>query len=187
MKTEPKRIVERILKTIVIFIAAVFSFLILGTVSAEQVANFSDCDVCPGAIYLPPKEANPILGEKIFEHFSKIHRGKVVKIDLDSVLKSGSGASLDDGYELRIWKNGNLALIRDLRDNSLIQLVITGTASKPQAEIYLNASKDQEIDLSDSIDLAWMKFRFTNIYQWVGPEKDKAYRSYLFYCRKRRY
>ena len=172
MKTNPKGKSNNIGTCI----AAVFSFFILifGTANAEQVANFSDCDVCPGAIYLSSKEANPLLGEKIFERLSKTPRGKVVKIDLDGVLKRGSGASSDEGYELRIWNNGNVVMIRDLRDSSIIQLVVSGSASNPVAKIYLNSSTDNEIALSDPINLAWKKFRFTNIYHWVGPEKDKA-------------
>ncbi len=150
--------------------------------SAEQVANLSGCDVCHGAISLSFQETKDLMGDEIFERFGRIRKNAVVKIDLDGILKPGTGASLDDGFELRIWNNNNVVMIRDLRDKSTIQFVVT---AGPSARIYLESSTDNEIDLSDSMDLAWMKFRLSNAYQWVrengvgqekkvGQEKDKA-------------
>lgn len=144
---------------------------------AEENANYADCDVCHGAIYFPPIETKALLGIEGIRLAAEILEFKVIKIDLDGVLANGSKDTPDNGFEIQIWGR-EILYIKDLRDHSLILVVTSGqgtSAADAQytQRIYLESAGNDEIELTDSIDVAWIKMKHTNIYQWVGNTKNK--------------
>jgi len=147
---------------------------------AEDISNYSDCDVCHGAIHFGQKDTAGFLDKNLYmEALKGIAKGKVLKIDLDGVLINGTADTPDEGYELKIWGK-NVFFIQELRDKSLVQVVwLPGDTENGEQDegyhldIYMEPGHDLEIDLKDSVDEAWKKMRFTQIYRWVGKTSDK--------------
>lgn len=158
-------------------------FICMGTwaAQAEDIANYAGCDVCDGAIHLEGAQAKNVLALAGMLAIPRlpIPDYNTIKIDLDGKLPQGGADTPDQGYEIKIW-GSRVLYIKDLRDNSFIQVVTsrgvyTGpeTINQYQPHIFLSAGHEHTIDLKDSVDLAWQKLGHTNIYKWVGDEKDK--------------
>jgi len=164
------------LKIISIFLLGA-SMMLGSLVYAEDIKNYSDCDVCPGAIHYGSEEAKKILGPAVFRLASRLKEDKTIKIDMDGVLKNGSEKDPDAGYEIKIWGT-DILFIKSIIDGSLIQIVTdklntgqAGSFDNWQPEIYLDSRPSQEIDLEDSVKVAWTKMKASNIYRWVAPGK----------------
>jgi len=161
------------------FYLVVYLVFLCSSSFAEEVSNYADCDVCHGAIHFSAMEAKALLGIKGLMLSAHIPQHTVVKIDLDGILKNGSKDTPDDGYEIQVWGQ-EIIYIKDLRDRSLIQVVTSSQSAAAidsmaqyNPQIYLESSRDDEIELTDSIDIAWIKMKHSNIYQWVGDAKNK--------------
>lgn len=150
-------------------------------VSGEEIANYANCDVCEGAIHLTIAETKELLGFEGAVVTMKIPlpTDKKVKIDLDGRLKNGTKDTPDDGYEIKIW-GSEIFFIQDLRDKSTIQMITSraqlsdsGETKDYQPHIYLDAGHQYDIKLTDKVDAAWEKFKYTHIYQWVGKTENK--------------
>jgi hypothetical protein len=165
----------------------IISMFLLGTlgalgslVYAEDIKNYSDCDVCTGAIHYGTEETRKIMGYMGFQLASRLKKEKVVRIDMDGVLINGSEKDPDTGYEIKIWGT-DILFIKNITDGSLIQIVTdhlnTSRGSsfddwKP--EIYLESGSSQAISLEDSLEVAWSKMIASNIYRWVATGKDSV-------------
>jgi hypothetical protein len=154
-------------------------FLPIFSLYAEDNKNYANCDICHGGIHYGPEEAKEILGKECFDLIALLRdQLKTVKIDLDGDLKNGSRETPDTGYEIKAW-GADPFYIEDLRDGSII-LISSQTADLGQAstfgswwpEIYLYASESDEIDLKDSMDVAWEKMKSSAIYFWVMSENE---------------
>ncbi len=152
---------------------ALLAVMVLGVCSpalAEDISNYSGCDVCHGAIHFTPAETRTILGAQLMARIVASPRNRVVKIDLDGMLKRGSADTPDSGYEIKTWWNANVFFVRDLRDRSLVQIV-TGQGAEDM-QLYLESGGDNEIDLKDSVGQAWERMKYSGIYQWVSTTED---------------
>lgn len=152
---------------------AIMMVLVLGIcfpALAEDVSNYSGCDVCHGAIHFAPAETRTILGAELMGRIVASPRGRVVKIDLDGMMKNGSEDSPDSGYEIMAWWNANIFFVKDLRDHSLVQVVMGQGAD--YMHLYLESGGENEIDLKDSVGQAWEKMKYSGIYQWVSATED---------------
>ena len=154
-------------------------------VYAEDIKNYSNCDVCPGAIHYGTEEARKIMGYTGFRLASKLKKEKIVKIDMDGVLANGSEKDPDTGYEIKIWGT-SILFIKDITDGSFIQIVSdhlntsrTSSFNNWKPEIYLESSTLQKISLEDPLKVAWAKMKASNIYRWVAPGKDIDWPSLL--------
>jgi hypothetical protein len=145
-------------------------------VRAEQISNYSNCEVCPGAIHYGVDEAKPILGEATFDMVLGLtgFKGLTLKIDLDGSMAPATGSVTTDAYEIEIKASQEVVYIKDLRDGSYIHLVTDVQSENPPSgierwhpEIYLQASHDTEIELSDPLPIAWEKFKAGSIYRWI--------------------
>jgi hypothetical protein len=159
----------------VLILMALFFFA--SPLDAEDNKNYADCEVCHGGIHYGPEEAKEILGKECFDLFVLLaDNQKTIKLDLDGVLKNGSGEKPDTGYELKIW-GASPFFVKDLRDGSII-LISNRVEDSSRAlifdnwkpEIYLYAAKSDNIDLEDSMDVAWEKMKTSAVYQWVISE-----------------
>ncbi len=157
-------------------------FTVDGQVHAQDIANYSDCDVCPGTIHYGPEEVEALIGKETLSMIGKIAYGeegkiqkRVLLIDLDGVRTHGDGKSDPAGYELKVQATRRESLdttviyIWDLRDDSYIQLAGESTPNPPfwKADLYLQAGEDQKIELADSADIAWAKLKESHIHKWV--------------------
>ena len=79
----------KMVRTIFYFVT---TFIITVSVSAEDIKNYSGCDFCHGAIHYGADEAKKILGPVCMKLFARLDPGnhKMLKIDLDGILKNGS-------------------------------------------------------------------------------------------------
>ena len=170
----------------------IISILLLGTlvalgslVHAEDIKNYSDCDVCTGAIHYGTEEARKIMGHSGFRLASRLKQEKVVRVDMDGVLVNGSEKDPDKGYEIKIWGT-DILFIKNIVDGSLIQIVtdrLNAGRGKSfdnwKPEIYLESGSSQPISLEDPLETAWDKMKASGIYRWTATGKDKAVWSVL--------
>lgn len=161
------------------FLIGMAIVMTVSSLHAEDNKNYADCDVCRGGIHYGPDEAKVILEKECLDLFVLLEdAAKTIKLDLDGVLKTGSKDTPDSGYEIKIWGVSPF-FIKDLRDGSMI--LITNSVNDPargptmenwKPEIYLYASKSNEIDLKDSMDIAWEKIKSSGIYFWISSENE---------------
>lgn len=137
---------------------------------AEEITNYADCDACHGAIKLNIEETEQIFEKRGIHNFSNLPVPNSIKLDLDGVMRTGGPETDDKGFEIKVWTKGTNLYIKDLRDSSLIHFAGINTSF---VHIYLEASKKNEINLKDPVDVAWARMQESSIYQWVSTEKDK--------------
>lgn len=166
------------------------------TSSAENVSNYGNCKVCAGGIHYSSNDVREILGEKGFALVSRlgIFSGKKIRIDLDGALQPGSKDDNDMRYELEIFGSQNNLVVKDIRDESYIQLVTDYSAARTadnlnkwNPEIYVFSSVWDEINLSDPPPTAWKKVKKSNIHQWIisGGASGGDERTWKLSLRKR--
>ena len=157
-----------------IFIVSLFSF-IPGYILAENIRNYSGCEVCSGGIHLDHQESRAILSESAKRVIQMMRsKRKGVKIDLDDVLPRGSQDASVSGYEIYCYGYDPF-YIKSLIDGSRIQVVTDPVGARAQErpsawqpEIYLYSGKSYDIVLSDSVETGWEKLRGSHIYFWVS-------------------
>jgi hypothetical protein len=164
----------------VCFGLSVVAVLASSVAYAEDIKTYGGCEICPGQIHYGPDESKEILGPEGLELVSKLRRNKAIKIDLDGVLKNGSQEDSDKGYALVISSGQNVIDIKDVHDMSYLLLVTdhlrarqTGMLDRWHPEIYLQSRLADRINRDDSLEVAWTKFKKSNIYQWVGLKEDE--------------
>ena len=154
------------LKLVLVMCMILFSI----TGFCEDITNYAECDVCYGSIHLDPLETKKIFGQDGLRYLSDLPDKSVVKIDLDGMMEPGNLSSADAEFELKIWVVEDLLFIKDIKDGSLIQMTGTNSGS---VHLYLESSKENEIELQDSVDDAWIKMKTSNIYSWIGLIENK--------------
>ncbi|WP_124327463.1 hypothetical protein [Desulfonema ishimotonii] len=151
---------------------------------AQDIKNYNDCEVCPGQIHYGAEEARKILGQKVFDMLRRNLRttDKIVKIDLNGVLKNGSEKVPDSDYEVKISSFSSFIYIKSLVDHSFVQLIpddfnaqkITSAPSEWYPEIFMQAAQSDRVHLAETTEIAWQKFRDSHIYQWITDGKADA-------------
>ncbi|THB80537.1 MAG: hypothetical protein D3926_06810 [Desulfobacteraceae bacterium] len=156
----------------------VFIFLCCLSVGhSADISNYSACDVCHGSIHFRGEEAKQILGREGVLSITALPVGKMIKLDLDGVKKTGTRQNSDEGYEIKAWNAGENLFIQWIKDHSSVQIVLaaTGRASidpmeQFSLEIFLNSGRPDEIDLKDSMEAAWQKLSGSQLYKWVSDD-----------------
>lgn len=169
----------RFTTVLAVFCLAFLVFAQTDHVQAEDIQNYSGCDVCPGGIHFHPKETREILPEKTRDTIRSMRPKRPgIKIDLDGVLPQGSQNTPSAGYE--IYSYGyNPFYIKSLIDGSRIQVITDPDGlqhvnkDKWKPEMYLYSSKANDISLTDSVDAAWSTFKKSHISYWISSESNE--------------
>ncbi len=154
----------------------ILSLLLTAPGYAEDVKNYSNCDICPGTIHYGAVQARKIIGSEGLKLILKTDRSKrvIIKVDLDGELANGTADDNDTGYEIEISSFQNAVYLRSLFDGSYIQIVTyslnaqrSGISPDWQPAIYLQSSQTDKIRLEDTVTAAWKKMKTSHIYDWV--------------------
>jgi hypothetical protein len=149
-------------------------------VRAEDIKNFSECEVCPGNIHFGPNETRGILGKPGFSMISEIENmsaSRKIYLDLDGKFEPFAGKKAPEGYELKVSRFPKTIYIEHIGDESYIQLV-TGNPGKSFdrwfPELYLQSASSEKIGLEDPLEFAWAKMEKSLIWQWAASENVKT-------------
>lgn len=167
-----------------IFLLSITSFMAFGY--AEEVKNYSNCDVCAGTIHFGVAEARKVIGLEGMKLIRKMTRSDhiIIKVDIDGVLRNGSAGDSDTGYEIKIDSYQNVVYIKSLLDESYIQIVnVFQNAQRSNSlhdwhlEIYLQSAQSDKIRLEDTVTIAWEKMKTSHVYDWIFCDQD--YKDHL--------
>jgi len=176
--------VNRNVINILIFLLSITSFMASGY--AENVKNYSNCDICSGTIHYGAVEARKVIGLEGLKLIRKMTRSDhvIIKIDIDGVSRNGSSEETNTAYEIKIDYYQKIVYIKSLLDESYIQIVTDFRNAQRSTslhdwhpEIYLQSSQSDKISLEDTVTAAWEKMKKSHIYDWVFC--DKNYKHHL--------
>ncbi len=170
------------MRRIISYLLLALSLVLAGTcVYAEDIANYSDCDVCPGTIHYGPDDARRLLGQQGFDLITQLKQFDRITINLDEVLPSSPPKGPAKPCAVKLHGNALVIYLQDAIDESYVQIVTdypraqqTGSLVEWLPEIYMQSAKANSIELTDSLDLAWDKMRESNIYRWVMAVNEDA-------------
>ncbi len=157
--------------------------LAVAPAGAEYVKALNpSCDVCPVVIAYNGQESRAILGEKgltAVRNIEKAFPKKAVMIDIDGIKAPGPEIGNRDGYEIRVFIYPHLIVMSTIQDASALKihtdyqnLVTDPLAWRP--EIHLSPAKKIQINMTDSLEDAWVKFGLTRIHSHVNDQVQNA-------------
>lgn len=152
---------------------------------AETVKPLNpDCEVCPVVISFGSNETKTMLGQEAVDLLRKVIAlgERTTKLDLDGMLKPGSDADSDSGYELTVNAYRHLVSIRSIDDGATIKLRTDyrnigkdGVPASWSPEIQLNAPSHNQIERTDDLDAAWRRFDESMLAYYInGSHPDRT-------------
>ncbi len=163
---------------------AVFAVLLNGEgAHAENISNYSGCDVCEGAVHLDGGETKALLGTRGRELVSALQSDglKHIRIDVDGVLKSSRDPDATEGFEIIVYGSMHSIILKSLLDGSLIQFItdkgnelLVGAQDNWQPHLYIQSADGEAIHLEDTVETGWKKFSESAIYDWVLSGRGQA-------------
>jgi hypothetical protein len=155
---------------------------------AEEIANYSNCDTCPGNIAYRGGEAREILGRSGFQMLREMKplTRRALKVDLED-FKQSTSKDPSSGREIEIRAHRIGIHIKSLLDGSYIQVVVDQEKARAsnvlelwRPEIYLQSPESNKISLKDPLEVAWEKMKTSHLYEWAfGGQGGKRAPSLL--------
>ena len=143
---------------------------------AEEIKNFSGCEVCPGNIWFGPEETRKILGEKGFSLVSEIEKRTAKKNLCRSGGNSRAGNRKRGPRRIRTenFAFSEHALYRACGGPVLYSACHgqSGKQLRPMASRNVSSvrvlRKNQKLD--EPLEFAWAKMKKSMIWKWAATE-----------------
>ncbi|HNR14596.1 MAG TPA: hypothetical protein PKM59_14915 [Thermodesulfobacteriota bacterium] len=173
-------------RTIAFFCVFLCCMLAFRPAYPEDIKNYSDCEACPGNLHYGPDQARTILGQEGLLCIVRLKEFNRMSRSLPQTNPAAKNASAFAGLSIELSGNSAVLFLKDTEDQSYIQIVTDylqvhqmGTPGAWSPEIYLQSSRDNRIELTDSLDNAWNKLKQSNIYAWVLAGGDVTWEKAL--------
>jgi hypothetical protein len=152
---------------------------------AETVKPLNpDCEICPVVIFFDSNETKAMLGQEAVDLLRKVIAigERTTKLDLDGMLRPGSDADSNSGYELTVNAYRHFVSIRSNDDGATIKLKTDyrniGKEGVPGAwspKIQLSAPSHNQIERTDDLDVAWRRFDESMLAYYInGSHPDRT-------------
>lgn len=152
----------------------------------EDIKSYSDCDICPGTLHYGPDEARTILGPEGLIGITRFNEVGRISLDLPWTEPPAKNTAAPAGLRVVLSGDSRILYFKDPEDQSYIQIVTDCHRAHQMSisgawhpEIYLQSGHDSRIEQTDSLDVAWIKLKQSNIYAWVMADGSAVWQEAL--------